>query len=158
MKERELGIFGYSDAYCYPPFVLVLFFLLPQCTLHKNQANPTALVLSSVMMLRHMGLRTYADNIEKAILGTIAEGKVYKYIFLDLFVCVCVCVCAYFSTCILGFISKEPISLSVPRPYKMIQLPLFSPLFILKVRTGDLGGNASCSRFTEAVCEKLTSS
>jgi hypothetical protein len=28
------------------------------------------------MMLRHMNLSTYADRIENAILGTIAEGKV----------------------------------------------------------------------------------
>ena len=38
-------------------------------------ANPTALLLSSLMMLRHMNLNQYADRIEKATLGTIAEGK-----------------------------------------------------------------------------------
>lgn len=42
----------------------------------QDKANPTALVLSSVMMLRHMNLNNYADAIENAILGTIAEGKV----------------------------------------------------------------------------------
>ncbi len=42
----------------------------------QDKANPTALVLSSVMMLRHMNLHTYADRIESAILGVIAEGKV----------------------------------------------------------------------------------
>jgi len=42
----------------------------------KDLANPTALLLSSVMMLRHMKLNDYADNIEQAVLGTIAEGKV----------------------------------------------------------------------------------
>lgn len=39
-------------------------------------ANPTALVLSSVMMLRHMGMFKEATCIEDAILKTIAEGKV----------------------------------------------------------------------------------
>ncbi|ODV59462.1 uncharacterized protein ASCRUDRAFT_77192 [Ascoidea rubescens DSM 1968] len=39
-----------------------------------NLANPTALLLSSVMMLRHMSLDFYADKIEKAILQTIASG------------------------------------------------------------------------------------
>jgi len=29
----------------------------------KNKANPTALLLSGVMMLRHMGLTTEADKI-----------------------------------------------------------------------------------------------
>lgn len=42
----------------------------------QDKANPTALVLSSVMMLRHMNLMDYADRIEGAILDTIAEGKV----------------------------------------------------------------------------------
>lgn len=42
----------------------------------KDLANPTALVLSSVMMLRHMGLTKEATCIEDAILKTIAEGKV----------------------------------------------------------------------------------
>ena len=41
----------------------------------KGLANPTALLLSSLMMLRHMNLNEYADRIEKAALGTIAEGK-----------------------------------------------------------------------------------
>ncbi|KAF9780109.1 hypothetical protein BJ322DRAFT_1084635 [Thelephora terrestris] len=41
----------------------------------KGLANPTALLLSSMMMLRHMNLNGFADKIEKAALGTIAEGK-----------------------------------------------------------------------------------
>ncbi|WWC57618.1 isocitrate dehydrogenase, NAD-dependent [Kwoniella dejecticola CBS 10117] len=41
----------------------------------KGLANPTALLLSSLMMLRHMGLFELADKIEKAALSTIAEGK-----------------------------------------------------------------------------------
>ncbi|AFR92611.1 isocitrate dehydrogenase, NAD-dependent [Cryptococcus neoformans C23] len=41
----------------------------------KGLANPTALLLSSLMMLRHMGLYELADKIEKAALSTIAEGK-----------------------------------------------------------------------------------
>ncbi|CAG8808021.1 599_t:CDS:2, partial [Racocetra persica] len=41
----------------------------------KDLANPTALLLSSIMMLRHMRLFTYADTIETAVLSTIAEGK-----------------------------------------------------------------------------------
>ncbi|KAF9057618.1 hypothetical protein BJ165DRAFT_1421906 [Panaeolus papilionaceus] len=41
----------------------------------KGLANPTALLLSSLMMLRHMKLNSYADKIENAALSTIAEGK-----------------------------------------------------------------------------------
>lgn len=41
----------------------------------KNKANPTALLLSGAMMLRHIGLNKYGDNIQQAVLGVIAEGK-----------------------------------------------------------------------------------
>lgn len=64
----------------------------------KDLANPTALLLSAVMMLRHMELNTYADKIEKACFETIKEGK---YL------------------------------------------------------TGDLGGKAKCSEFTNEICAKL---
>ncbi|EMG49586.1 IDH1 Isocitrate dehydrogenase [NAD] subunit 1 [Candida maltosa Xu316] len=42
----------------------------------KNTANPTAMILSSTMMLRHLGLNDYADKISKATYDVIAEGKV----------------------------------------------------------------------------------
>lgn len=38
-------------------------------------ANPTALVLSGVMMLRHLGEMEAAQRIENAVLFTLAEGK-----------------------------------------------------------------------------------
>jgi isocitrate dehydrogenase (NAD+) len=41
----------------------------------KNLANPTALLLSSCMMLRHLGYNEQAEMIQKATLDTIAEGK-----------------------------------------------------------------------------------
>ena len=41
----------------------------------KGLANPTALLLSSIMMLRHMGLTDYAVRIEDAIFKVLAEGK-----------------------------------------------------------------------------------
>ncbi|KMZ65867.1 Isocitrate dehydrogenase (NAD(+)) [Zostera marina] len=64
----------------------------------KNLANPTALLLSGVSMLRHLEMNDKADQIHKAVLNTISEGK-----FL----------------------------------------------------TGDLGGNASTTDFTKAVCNHL---
>lgn len=41
----------------------------------KGLANPTALLLSSIMMLQHMDLHEHADKIQKAIFDTLAEGK-----------------------------------------------------------------------------------
>jgi isocitrate dehydrogenase (NAD+) len=64
----------------------------------KDLANPTALLLSAVMMLRHMELNSHADIIQKACFETIKEAK---YL------------------------------------------------------TGDLGGKAKCSEFTNAICEKI---
>jgi isocitrate dehydrogenase len=42
----------------------------------KNMVNPTAVVLSAVMMLRHLGEFDAAAAIENAILVTLEEGKV----------------------------------------------------------------------------------
>ena len=64
----------------------------------KNKANPTALLLSGVMMLRHVGHHDTAKKIEEACLGVIREGK---------------------------------------------------------FRTGDLGGKASTTDFTQAICERV---
>ncbi|XP_078588564.1 isocitrate dehydrogenase [NAD] subunit alpha, mitochondrial-like isoform X1 [Branchiostoma floridae x Branchiostoma japonicum] len=41
----------------------------------KDLANPTALLLSAVMMLRHLGLHDHARRIETAAFETIKEGK-----------------------------------------------------------------------------------
>eukprot|EP00057_Strongylocentrotus_purpuratus_P033721 XP_792505.3 PREDICTED: probable isocitrate dehydrogenase [NAD] subunit alpha, mitochondrial [Strongylocentrotus purpuratus] len=64
----------------------------------EDKANPTALLLSAVMMLRHMELMGYAGRIEKACLEVISE--------------------------------KEHL-------------------------TGDLGGGATCSEFTQAICDRV---
>jgi isocitrate dehydrogenase (NAD+) len=42
----------------------------------KDLANPTALLLSAVMMLRHMKMEGKADLVQAAVLKTIADGKV----------------------------------------------------------------------------------
>jgi isocitrate dehydrogenase len=41
----------------------------------KNMANPTAVILSAVMMLRHLGEFDAAATIEHAVLYTLADGK-----------------------------------------------------------------------------------
>ncbi len=44
-----------------------------------NKVNPTALMLSAVLMLRHIGYRDEADRMENAIAAVIAEGKDVTY-------------------------------------------------------------------------------
>ncbi|GMM37532.1 isocitrate dehydrogenase (NAD(+)) [Saccharomycopsis crataegensis] len=41
----------------------------------KHVANPTAMILSSALMLRHLGLQENADRISAAVYEVIAEGK-----------------------------------------------------------------------------------
>lgn len=42
----------------------------------KNIANPTSMLLSSVMMLRYLGLPRFADQISNALNEVLTEGKV----------------------------------------------------------------------------------
>jgi isocitrate dehydrogenase (NAD+) len=65
---------------------------------HKNLANPTALLLSALMMLEHIGDGEKADRIRAALARVLTDGK---------------------------------------------------------VRTRDLGGEASTTEFTEAICRAL---
>jgi isocitrate dehydrogenase (NAD+) len=39
-----------------------------------GQANPTALLTSAILMLRHLGLHRHAERVEKALLDTLAAG------------------------------------------------------------------------------------
>ena len=41
-----------------------------------GQANPTAFILSAVMMLRHLGLPFFAEQIQNSVFKTLEEGKV----------------------------------------------------------------------------------
>ena len=45
----------------------------------QNKVNPTALILSGVLMLRHLGKMAEADRLEKAVAAVIAEGKSVTY-------------------------------------------------------------------------------
>jgi len=45
----------------------------------QNKANPTALILSGVMMLRHLGRADAADRVESALREVIAEGRATTY-------------------------------------------------------------------------------
>ena len=41
----------------------------------QDRANPTALILSAALMLRHLGEMPAADAVESAVRGVIAEGR-----------------------------------------------------------------------------------
>jgi len=44
-----------------------------------NKANPTALILSGVLMLRHLGEQAAAEQVEKALREVIADGRRTTY-------------------------------------------------------------------------------
>jgi isocitrate dehydrogenase (NAD+) len=44
-----------------------------------NKVNPTALILSGMLMLRHIGETTAADKLDRAISAVISEGKSVTY-------------------------------------------------------------------------------
>jgi isocitrate dehydrogenase (NAD+) len=44
-----------------------------------NKANPTALILSGALMLRHLGHPDAADRVETALRAVIAEGRATTY-------------------------------------------------------------------------------
>ena len=45
----------------------------------KNEANPTAMILSGALMLRHLGERTAAERVERAVAEVIADGQRVTY-------------------------------------------------------------------------------
>jgi isocitrate dehydrogenase (NAD+) len=45
----------------------------------QNKVNPTALILSGMLMLRHLGEKDAADRLERAVAAVIAAGKEVTY-------------------------------------------------------------------------------
>jgi isocitrate dehydrogenase (NAD+) len=45
----------------------------------KNEANPTAMILSGALMLRHLGERETAERVERAVAEVIREGERVTY-------------------------------------------------------------------------------
>jgi isocitrate dehydrogenase (NAD+) len=45
----------------------------------QNKANPTALMLSGVLMLRHLGETAAAERVETAIREVVADGRSVTY-------------------------------------------------------------------------------
>ncbi len=45
----------------------------------KNEANPTAMILSGALLLRHIGEQTAAERVEAAVANVIGEGQRVTY-------------------------------------------------------------------------------
>ncbi|NLA05788.1 MAG: isocitrate/isopropylmalate dehydrogenase family protein [Firmicutes bacterium] len=45
----------------------------------KDRVNPTAMILTAALMLRHLGEAAAAGRIEKAVAGVLEEGKMLTY-------------------------------------------------------------------------------
>ncbi len=45
----------------------------------QNKANPTALILSGALMLRHLGHPDVAERVEAALRSVVAEGRAVTY-------------------------------------------------------------------------------
>jgi isocitrate dehydrogenase (NAD+) len=45
----------------------------------KNEANPTAMILSGALMLRHLGEQAQAERVEAAVRDVIARGERVTY-------------------------------------------------------------------------------
>ncbi len=45
----------------------------------QNKANPTATIMSAILMLRFLGEDSVADRVEKAVMQVIAEGRSVTY-------------------------------------------------------------------------------
>jgi isocitrate dehydrogenase (NAD+) len=45
----------------------------------QNKVNPTALILSGMLMLKHIGEHEAAERLERAVAAVIAEGKYVTY-------------------------------------------------------------------------------
>lgn len=103
----------------------------------KDKANPTALILSAVMMLRHMELPEHAERIHRATVTALQDAKV----------------CTRISVVVAVFVIV-PIFHLLPRELSF-SYAMWCIDFVWQNRTGDLGGKATCSAFTKAVISNL---
>ncbi|MEM1167065.1 MAG: NADP-dependent isocitrate dehydrogenase [Planctomycetota bacterium] len=93
----------------------------------KDIANPTALILSSCMMLRHFGEFEAAEKIERAIYCTLEQGRVLTVdIAGDVAGGVGPASTTQYTDAIIGNLG-EPSRTYEPRAYKPITLPKLDP-------------------------------
>lgn len=94
----------------------------------KNVINPTAVLLSGVMMLRHLGYFAQADAIEHAVLVTLESGKITRDIKGDNNGAVST---TEYTEAVIGNLGKLSAKWSV-RDHKQMKLPVVSknPVFV----------------------------
>jgi isocitrate dehydrogenase len=88
----------------------------------KNKANPTALVLSAAMMLRHIGEGKAASDVEQAVLVTLESGVRTS----DMMGVQNPTSTTDFTTAVIANLGKHS-KLSPPRDYKKVELPPTNP-------------------------------
>lgn len=101
-------------------------------------ANPTALLLSGVMMLRHMGLHEQASKIQVACFDTIRDRKVRR---------------RRWSSRRAGG-GGGGLTVLLSRGAAMLT-GLNLCVCVCQVLTKDLGGNSKCSEFTDDICRRI---
>jgi isocitrate dehydrogenase len=88
----------------------------------KNKANPTALVLSAAMMLRHIGEGKAANEIEQAVLVTLESGVRTG----DMIGASPQISTTDFTAAVIGNLGKRS-AVSPPRDYKKVSMPVSPP-------------------------------
>ena len=88
----------------------------------KNKANPTALVLSAAMMLRHIGEGKAANDVEQAVLVTLESGIRTS----DMLGVQNPASTTDFTRAVISNLGKRS-KLSPPRGYKKVELPASNP-------------------------------
>ncbi len=88
----------------------------------KNKANPTALVLSAAMMLRHIGEGKAASDVEQAVLVTLESGVRTS----DMMGVQNPTSTTDFTKAVIANLGKHS-KLSPPRDYKKVELPPTNP-------------------------------
>ena len=84
----------------------------------KNKANPTALILSSAMMLRHIGEGKAANDVEQAVLVTLESGMRTS----DMIGVQNPASTSEFTNAVISSLGKRS-KVSPPRDYKKVELP-----------------------------------
>ncbi len=103
----------------------------------KNNINPTAVIMSAVMMLRHLGEFEAAATIENAVVVTWEEGK---YRTRDVVGDAAACTTSEYTDAVIANFGKKSAQYAI-RDVKPIQLPAFSSeRDIVKAKTRRVAG------------------
>jgi len=102
----------------------------------RNKANPTALILSAAMMLRHIGQGKAANDVEQAVLVTL-EGGIRTG---DMMGTATPASTTEFTKAVVANLGKRS-SVSPPRDYREVTLPVSAPgVSVVTTRTRRVTG------------------